>query len=158
MLSVPALGILLSERSIIDVDASIFVQFALFVLLFLLLKQFVFGPLNRLFEAREKAIDGVRLDAKAMQAKAQAQVEILEVKLNEVRANASRERERLRNEGLELERDLLSRVREESQRTLNEARERLHHEEQQLRATLRGQVPLLGRQIAQKVLGRELGT
>ncbi len=152
------LGIMLKERSIIDLDGTFFVQLAIFVLLFLLLRWLVFRPLMRVFDARDKAILGVREDAKAAKERAeQASVE-LEEKLEHVRREVAQEREKLRAEGLAFERELLEKVRNETQASLNEAEMRLVAEKERTRLALQEDLPKLAEDIASKVLGRQVSS
>ncbi|HJL30700.1 MAG TPA: hypothetical protein RMI62_16600, partial [Polyangiaceae bacterium LLY-WYZ-15_(1-7)] len=58
------LNALLSEGSIIDLDGTFFIQFAIFWVAFFVLRSLVFKPLVAVFEEREEAIDGARRDAK----------------------------------------------------------------------------------------------
>ena len=52
MLSSFALGVLLSGGSVIDLDASIFIQMGIFFVAFFILKALVFNPTMQLFDAR----------------------------------------------------------------------------------------------------------
>src|SRR6476469_9830901 len=50
-----------SEAAVnVDVDATLFVQLLMFVVLLLVLKPLLFDPMMKLFEEREKRIEGTR--------------------------------------------------------------------------------------------------
>ena len=69
---------------------------------------------------------------------------------------AGEERDRLRAEGKRLERTVLDRVREETDKQLAEADAQLATEAAKLRNEVKTSVPLLAKQIASKLLDREV--
>ena len=101
------LGVLLSGGSIIDLDGTVFVQLGMFFVAFLLLHALVFKPMVALLDAREQAIDGAKDEAKHLEQEVKDKQAMFESELRKVRGSAGEERERLRAEGLELERKLL---------------------------------------------------
>ena len=147
---------LLSEGSIIDLDGTIWIQLALFAVAFLVFRPLIFRPMVALFEARENAIEGSKLEALRLQDEASAESEEFEVEMRRIRLQAGEERDRLRNEGKRLERTVLDRVREETGKQLAEADAKLAKEASRLRAEIDQSVPVLARQIASKMLNREV--
>lgn len=147
---------LLSEGSIIDLDVTMAFQLALFGIAFLLFRPLVFRPMIALFEARENAIEGAKLEALRLQDEAAAESEEFEEEMRRLRLQAGEERDRLRAEGKRLERTLLDRVREETEKQLAEADAQLSAEEAQLRVELEQTIPTLAKQIASKMLDREV--
>ena len=73
-----------------------------------------------------------------------------------MRLQAGEERDRLRAEGKRLERTVLDRVREETDKQLAEADTRLDREQAKLRSELTQSIPALAKQIASKMLDREV--
>jgi F-type H+-transporting ATPase subunit b len=147
---------LLSEGSIIDLDGTIWIQLALFGIAFLLLRPLVFRPMIALFEARENAIEGSKLEALRLQDEAAAESEEFDEEMRRLRLQAGEERDRLRAEGKRLERTVLDRVRDETDKQLAEADARLESEAAKLRSEINASVPMLARQIASKFLNREV--
>ncbi len=147
---------LLSGGSIIDLDGTIFVQLGLFFAAYIVLYFFVFRPRVALFEAREQAIDGAKEDAQRLQREARDAGKTFDQEMAQVRQQASEERERLRQEGAKLERNVLESVRAETQRKLGEAEATLAQEAVRLRSELKTSVPALANQIASKLLEREV--
>jgi F-type H+-transporting ATPase subunit b len=150
------LGALLSGGSIVDLDGTVFVQLAMFFIAFIVLYALVFKPMVALLDAREEAIEGARNQAKQLDSDVQAKQATFEAELRRVRTSSGEERERLRGEGQELERKLLDRVRVETQALVNDAKTRLESEALTARAELRAQSGELARDIASRVLGREV--
>lgn len=147
---------LLSEGSIIDLDGTIWIQLALFGVAFLLLRPLVFRPMIALFEARENAIEGSKLEALRLQDEAAAESQEFDEEMRRLRLQAGEERDRLRAEGKRLERTVLDRVRDETDKQLAEADTRLESEAAKLRSEINASVPVLARQIASKLLNREV--
>ena len=151
-----SLGALLSGGSIIDLDGTVFVQLAMFFIAFFVLRALVFKPMIALLDAREEAIDGAKEQAKRLEVEVREKQTAFEGELRRVRGVSGEERDRLRAEGLELERRLLEKVRVETQQLVSDAKTRLDAEAQLARQTLAAQRPELAREIASKVLGREV--
>jgi F-type H+-transporting ATPase subunit b len=150
------LGALLSGGSIVDLDGTVFVQLAMFFIAFIVLYGLVFKPMVALLDAREEAVEGARNQAKQLDSDVQAKQATFEAELRRVRTSSGEERERLRGEGQELERRLLERVRVETQALVNEPKTRLESEANTVRAELGAQSGELARDIASRVLGREV--
>jgi F-type H+-transporting ATPase subunit b len=147
---------LLSEGSIIDLDGTIWIQLGLFAVAYFVFRPLIFRPMVALFEAREKAIEGSKLEALRLQDEASAETEEFDIEMRRLRLQAGEERDRLRAEGKRLERTVLDRVREETDRQLSEADAKLKIEATKLRAEIDQSVPLLAKQIASKMLNREV--
>jgi F-type H+-transporting ATPase subunit b len=147
---------LLSGGSIIDLDGTLFLQLGLFFAAYIVLYFIVFRPMVALFEAREQAIDGAKDDAQRLQREARDAGQTFDQEMAEVRRQASEQREKLRQEGVKLERSVLDSVRAETQRKLDEAESTLTQEAVRLRAELKTAVPALAQQIASKLLEREV--
>ncbi len=149
------LAALLSGGSIIDLDGTVFVQAAMFFIAFGVLYALVFKPMVAMLEAREEAIDGAKDQAKRLDGEVKEKQASFEAELRKVRGASGEERDRLRSEGQEIERKLLERVRTETQSMVTEAKSRLDSEAALARQELTTQRPQLGRDIANKLLGRE---
>lgn len=147
---------LLSEGSIIDLDNTIWIQLVLFVIAFAILRPLVFRPMVALFEAREGAIHGAKLEAQRMQDEAQAETAEFDEEMRKLRLQAGEERDRLRDEGKKLERSVLDKVRDETTKQLAEADAKLQRDAARLRAEVEANVPTLARDIASKLLDREV--
>ena len=147
---------LLSEGSIIDLDGTIWIQLGLFAVAFLVFRPLIFRPMIALFEAREHAIEGAKLEALRLQDEASAESEEFEVAMRKLRLQAGEERDRQRAEGKRLERTVLDQVHRDTDRQLTEADSKLEAEVAKLRADIERSIPALARQIASKMLNREV--
>jgi len=142
----------------VDADLSLFVQLGLFVVLLFILKPTLFDPMMKLFEAREQRIEGTRnlatkTDIKS--AKSKAKADAIVAKGREAGAT---EREALRAEGLKREAELMNGVRAETAQTLERGRAATGNEADAARKQLRLDAHSLGRDMAARVLGREVAS
>jgi F-type H+-transporting ATPase subunit b len=148
--------VLLSSGPVLDVDATLFIYLGVFWLLFFALRAAVFKPAMQVFDEREKAIDGAKLEARQLEGEAEGKLASFEQQVSRVRAEASAERDRLRADGVKLERSLTERVRVETEQMVRDSEQKLADESARLRKEIATGAPVLGRQIAEKLLGREV--
>lgn len=156
MLFTTLLSAALLEAAIIDLDGTFFVQLAIFFTALVVLRALVFKPMIALFDAREAAMEGSRADARRMEREATEKANKFDEEMRRVRLAAGEERDRLRGEGQKAERDLLEVVRKELQGQAADAEKRLATERTRLRGELQTRAPELAREIARKLLGREV--
>ena len=156
MLSIIPMGVLLSGGSPIDLDGSFFVQLGIFFVAFLILRSLVFKPVMELFDARDQAMSGSKEQAEQMTREAEATREGFEAKLREVRQKANEERDKKRNEAQAEARERAAKVRREGTAQLSAAKSRLDMEARDARDKAQAEVPVLARQVTEKLLGRSV--
>jgi len=135
----------------VDLDASLLVQVGLFVVLLLILKPLLFDPMLKLFEEREKKIEGTRHEA-------QKEDERSAKALAKAREAGAKERDVLRAEGTRHEAQTMDRVRATVAKTIEEGRAAIAGEARTARTDLGKEVDVLGRAIASRALGREVAS
>ena len=149
--------VLLSSAPILDVDATLLIYLGVFFLLFFNLRALVFRPTMALFDERERAIDGAREEARGLEKEAEGKLGAFENEMARVRTEASVERDRLRAEGVRLERTLTEKVRVETDGMVRDAETKMSSEAAKIRKEIAASSPVLAKQIAEKLLGREVG-
>ena len=147
---------LLSEGAVLDLDATVVIQLAIFLIAFFVLRALVFRPMTRLLEAREQAIGGAREDARKVEKQALEKAVAFDEELRKVKLSAGDERDRLREEGTRLERVILERTRQETQASLAGAEASISAHGKVIRAEMATTIPALAKEIAGKLLGREV--
>src|SRR3954468_10876222 len=98
---------------LIDVDGTLLVQFALFLIMLLILSRALFRPYLKLRDARHKGIEGAREEAHGMDDRVHAIVADYDAKLSAAKLRGNEERQRLRTEGAAHERQVLGKARDE---------------------------------------------
>ncbi len=141
---------------VVDLDITFVGQIVLFFLLFLLLRPILFDPMVKLFEERERRIGGSKDDARKLYADADAAMAKYEEEVQTVKRAAGEERDKIRQEGQRKEQAILAKVRDESNAMVEEGRARIAKEREALKTELGTVSRQLARDIAGRVLGREV--
>jgi F-type H+-transporting ATPase subunit b len=140
----------------VDVDWSFVVQLALFVGLMLVLKPILFDPMLKLFEEREKRIDGAKLQARKIDEKSATALAKYETEMAKARAAAAADRDKIRAEAQKREQEILASVRAVTSKTLEDGKRAAHAEAERARTGLKGEAVSMARDLASRVLGREV--
>jgi F-type H+-transporting ATPase subunit b len=140
----------------VDFDATFLVQLVLFVGLTLVLKPVLFDPMLKLFEERERRIDGAKAQARKMDEKSATALAHYESEMAKARASANAERERIRAQALKQEQEVLTSVRAATAKTIEDGKRAALAEADRVRAALKGEASALARDLAGRVLGREV--
>lgn len=151
-----ALVSIASGHPLIDIDGTVFVQFGLFLLLYVVAKKVLFQPYLRLRDRRKEGIDGARAAAERMTAEADAKLVDYEKQLASARSRANEEGRKVRAEAAAHEKDVTDKARSEAQKAIGEATAKMRQETEAARLQLLPQANQLARQIASKLLGREV--
>jgi F-type H+-transporting ATPase subunit b len=151
-----ALSSLASGHPLIDIDLTVFVQFGLFLILFLVANKLLFQPYLALRERRKAGIDGARGEAERMTAQADAKLADYEKQLASARNRANEEGRKVRAEATTHEKDVTDKARAETQKSIDEATAKMKQETEAARLQLLPQANTLAKQIASKLLGREV--
>jgi F-type H+-transporting ATPase subunit b len=141
---------------LIDVDGTLFVQFGLFLVMYFVLSRLLFRPYLKMRAARSEGIDGARTAAQEMERKARAMLVEYDEKFGRARQRGGEERARLRAEAAQRERQLIGAAREESARALDEAKAKIGSDAAQARGELDTRARELAKEMAKKILGREV--
>jgi len=151
-----ALYSIASGHPLIDIDGTVIVQFGLFLVVFLVARTFLFKPYLALRERRNAATKGAREEADRMSAQAEAKLADYEKQLAAARSRANEEGRKVRAEAMAHEKDVTDRARAASQKATEEATAKMKAETEAARLQLLPQANTLARQIASKLLGREV--
>ncbi len=148
-------GVLLSGGAIIDLDATVIFQLLIFGAVFFVLRAWIFKPMLALFDARDTAIDGAKQKARALESDAEDKLRTFEGEMKKVKLEATAERDRIRQDGSRLERELIAKARSEAETTMGDATAQMAQEAAKVRADMAVTMPALAGQIADKLLGRK---
>lgn len=156
MTQMPIASSLASGHPLIDIDLTVVVQFALFLILMVISNKFLFQPYLALRERRRAGIEGARDEAVRMSAQADAKLEDFERQLATARDRANDEGRKVRAEAVVHERETTDKARAEAQQSIDEATAKMRSETEAARAQLMPQAQALAKSIASKLLGREV--
>lgn len=145
-----------SGYPLIDLDLTILIQAAIFLLLAILATQLLFKPYLKLREDREEGIEGSRAKAADMSAEADARLADYEQKLAAARTRANDEQRAIRTEAAAHQREVTDKARKESEQAWESARDTVRTQTEKARKELAGRADELAADIATKLLGREV--
>lgn len=135
-----------------------YVWIPIFFAFIVALKSLVFEPTQALLEEREKRTTGAQAEAEAMRDDAADMQSEFERRLAEARLAGGNAGEQVRREAEAREHQILEEARQEATRTVEEVRGRIGEESDQARAQLRSEADNLAKLVAEKVLGRAVGS
>ena len=144
------------EQQLLDIDSTVFVMLGLFLLLALILTQWLWKPYLRVREERVRRIEGARAEAERLEADSAGRLARIEARLAEARKAGHTERAQVRAQALAREQQMVAEAQAAAHRMLAEARARLDATLAIERARLEVSATTLGREIAEKALGRRL--
>ena len=149
-------SLIASGHPLIDIDATAFVQFALFLVTMFVANKLMFQPYLALRERRKAGIEGARAEADRMTAEADAKLADYEKQLSVARNRANEEGRKIRGEAVNHEREVTDKARATAQQAIDEAQAKMRSETESARAQLLPQADAIAKQIASKLLGREV--
>lgn len=127
-----------------------------FVILFVLLKKFLYKPVFNMLDTRANAIEtdlsqaeNARKEAEELKAQYEDSLKNAQTKAQEIIQNANKLGEESRAE-------IVAKAREEAQRASDKAREEINREKEQALKDLRGEVANLAVDAAGKIIGRSV--
>jgi F-type H+-transporting ATPase subunit b len=154
MATTPIIAHSLAAVPVVDIDNTIFVQGAIYLLLVVILNPLLFKPWLAAQRRRHDAIEGAIDKAKRLRDDADLLSSEYDTKLAAARDRALDERSRIRRQEETEQAARLAAVRDESAKTLESERARVDDEARKARHALSGRVDELAEQITLKLLGR----
>lgn len=151
-----ALSTLAAAHPLIDIDLTVVVQFVLFLILLGVANKLLFQPYLQLRERRKAGIEGSRAEAERMTAQADSKLADYEKQLGAARNRANDEGRKVRAEAAAHEKEVTDKARTETQKSIDAATAKMRAETDAARLQLLPQATTLARQIASKLLGREV--
>ncbi len=140
----------------IKLDWTLFLQFANFMILMVVLNALLFKPLRAALQARREAIESSKAKVHDIDEQVQAQIARYEAQLQEARLQGAQERATLRKAGQEEEARILGAANQTAAEKLQTIKEQIQEEAGTARQALRNETEALAREIAGKVLGRAI--
>jgi F-type H+-transporting ATPase subunit b len=141
---------------VIKLDWTLFLQFANFMILMVVLNALLFKPLRAALQARREAIESSKTKVHDIDEQVQAQIARYEAQLQDARLQGAQERATLRKAGQEEEARILGAANQTAAEKLQTIKEQIQEEAGTARQALRDETEDLAREIAGKVLGRAI--
>ena len=146
------------EAQLLDIDGSVFVMLGIFLVLLVVLWQFLWKPYLRVRDERVARVEGAREKAAQLDVEVTARLSRIETALAEARRMGDAEATKLRLEAQAREQQVIAEAQDAARKTMVEARAKLDATIATEKATLQEQTVILAREIAEKALGRRLAS
>lgn len=126
------------------------------IIVFVVLKKFLFKPVMKIIDDRQKEIDDIYADAAKAKAEAQELQSTYTAKLSAANAESERILSAATRMAQQREEEILRDAQTQAARTLERAQEQIALEKKQAMHELKGQVSGIAVDIASKVLGQDV--
>lgn len=140
----------------INLDLAFVIQLINFLILILILNQFLYKPLRKVLADRSEQLSGAKAKAEQVDLEVQEKMAQYEAHLREIKAKASDERAAKIKEAQAEESALVEKSRSEAAASLSGIKSRVAAEAAAARELLKVQSQALSHEICEKVLGRSL--
>jgi F-type H+-transporting ATPase subunit b len=142
------------EHPLIDIDHTVWIQLALFLLIAFVASRLLFRPYLKMRDERAAGIEGARDESARLSSEADARLASYDTQIAAARARAQDERRKVRTEAAAHQREAVDAARDESTRAFDEAKARVTRETEAARAQLMPRASQIADEIAAKLLGR----
>lgn len=138
----------------IDINISLLMQLANFIVLLVALNIILFKPLLKNMREREQGIAGAFTDAKTAQERMQSLLEQYNTALGDAKQKAAAAYNTVYQQGLDAQRDMIAEERAKAGELLNKARAEIAAAAAAARTELKQEAERLSQDITAKLLGR----
>ena len=142
------------EGSIVAIDWTLIVQAVNFLIFMVLINKFLFQPLLRLMEEREKELDGIYSEAEALKVKAEQLLKEVEETLAKAKEEAKKIIDAAVREAREEKERIISQAQEEASVKVEKAKEEIWQAFESEKAKLEAEAEKLAEEIIRKILGK----
>ncbi len=140
----------------IEINATLLIQWGIFLSLMVFLHFFLFKPVLRVVDARQAKVEGTMAGAEDLQTKAAKDRDEYQAKLDAVKEKLFARTAAIRESGAKESKGLMEKAREEALAQVEATKERVRHDSEIVRKELVANVDGLAREIAGKILERQI--
>jgi F-type H+-transporting ATPase subunit b len=140
----------------IDLNVTMLVQLAILLALLIVLSQVAFRPFLGLQQARKERLDSEEKQARDLKERSQQMMERYREAIAAAQAKGAAMREEMRKESMAQESTILQKAMQEAGQLMEKMKARISQETEAAKSGLRLQAQTLSREIAEKILGRNL--
>jgi F-type H+-transporting ATPase subunit b len=140
----------------IDINITLLIQIANFLILLWLLNRFLFRPMRRIIKERHQVIDDFTATITSMTKNAQDAMARFAQKIREARQEGAAMVQSVKENAHQAEAKLVAQSNQEAQARISQVRKQLESEVQQTRVQLQAQVKAFSEAMAEKILGRSI--
>lgn len=150
------LTVILASGSLVDIDATLFIQLGVFLFMLIVLRTLLFKPVIRLIEARHNATVGTMKTAADLQKAASQLTSDFNAKMEQVRTEAAAERNAILGRAKQNERNVIGEAKEQTERVMTQMRSQANLEMADTLQKLEAETRTMAGLLVEKVLERSL--
>ena len=140
----------------LNIDGTMFLQIANFLVLLFILNLILFRPIRRVLAQREEEMNSRQKTIDDFQNQSEKNEKGIEEGIVQARQEGYAEKEAFRSRGLEEEKEILQEAGAGVEQKLNAAKKEIETKIAVARETLEGQIAGFSDELAQKILGRSI--
>ena len=140
----------------LEINVTLIYQLVVFFILLVVIKRFLLEPVLNVLEKRDREISGRRTEAVDVETAVEQGLMDYDKRLRDATAHAQEERARIRQQGLDRERELIDAARNEAMGELAKIRDEVASSKDSALEKLKAEAKDLSTSIAEKVLDRKL--
>jgi F-type H+-transporting ATPase subunit b len=141
----------------VDIDKSLLLQMVNFLFLLWILNIILYRPIRRILAERKQRIDGFIQDIKRLGQQIEDQKSEIADLTNLARKKGFEEKEALKQEGQKEQERLLAEINAQMEAKISEVKSQIAGDITAARKTLQSQIETFARELATKILGRQVG-
>ncbi len=141
----------------LELNSTLFIQLAVFIVMFLVLSNLYFRPFQRLLEARHKRLVEDREAAEKLLLQADSRFEEYRARLAAERATARSEYDRIMAQAKKEEAEIISRARAEAKQITQQALESAQAQQSEVKKALEKEIETLAQAVVQALLVKKGG-
>jgi F-type H+-transporting ATPase subunit b len=141
---------------LVEVNYTLLIQIANFLILLVVLNRLLYRPLRRIIKERREKFDAFQNEVEGLTDKVERTKKEIEQQLAEARRSGFSKKDEIKSQGLEEEKAIVEKANEQAEAKIQEIKDRIASEISQARQALKSELDAFSRELAQKVLGRSL--
>ncbi len=140
----------------VNIDGSLFIQIANFLILIWALNVVLYKPIRNVLLQRNEKITGLEENIETSNNEAKKKEEAFISGLKDARAKGMKEKEKLMQAAVSEEKQIISKINQRAAEELAEVREKVAEETDNVRNALLGELDTFAFEIGKKILGRSI--
>lgn len=138
----------------INVDGSVFIQIANFILLIWVMNMILYKPIRKVLLQRKEKVSDLEKMIADFSVQAQEKEDAFAQGIKDARSNGLKQKQALVQAGSDEEKTVIENINKKAQTALSESREKLAKEAESVRKSLEKDIDTFVNAIGQKILGR----
>ena len=140
----------------INIDGSLFIQIANFLILIIALNYLLYRPLRAVLQQRREKFVGYETDISDLAGRAEGRIREIEARLAEARLDGFNKKDELKGSGLDEEKRIIAQASSDADLKIQGIKDQIKSEITMARDTLHAEIEGFSVELAQKILGRSL--